>query len=192
MWTLGSLWVKDLPEVNEIKVVFIHNIKQQSQMSTVYSFPSSLVKELRWHGIRLRFFRRMSEDSAQLIDGGLCVERVVQIDWKWFHQARTVHYSGYWEFACFKDMKAKIYALPICRWLRNHFQGLEKGVVFLWAVLWPSLSLGEKKKTRKPGHDVVFLTTFFFLSLIVFVLVLEACMPLIHVIWIFSSANGTS
>ena len=120
-------------------------------MSTVYSFPSSLVKELRWHGIRLRFFRRMSEDSAQLIDGGLCVERVVQIDWKWFHQARTVHYSGYWEFACFKDMKAKIYALPICRWLRNHFQGLEKGVVFLWAVLWPSLSLGEKKKWENLG-----------------------------------------
>ena len=40
----------------------------------------------------------------------------------------------------------------------------------------------REKKMRKPGHDVVFLTTFFFLSLIVFVLVLEACMPLIHVI----------
>jgi len=43
VWTLGSLWVKDLPKVNEIKVVFIHNIEQQSQMSTVYSFPSILV-----------------------------------------------------------------------------------------------------------------------------------------------------
>ena len=77
VWILGSLWANDLPKVNEIKVVFIHNIEQQSQMSTVYSFPSSLVKELRWHGILLRFFRRISEDSAQLIEGGLCVERVV-------------------------------------------------------------------------------------------------------------------
>jgi len=94
----------------------------------------------------------MSEDSAQL-KGGLCVERVVQIDRKWFHQARTVHYSGYWEFVCFKDMKAKIYALPICRWLRKHFQGSEEGssVPFQVARFVTQLSpLGRKQKTRKP------------------------------------------
>ena len=167
MWILGSLWAKDLPKVNEIKVVFIHNIEQQSQMSTVYSFPSSLVKELRWHGILLRFFRRISEDSAQLIEGGLCVERVVQIDWKWFHQACTVHYSGYWELVCFKDMKAKIYALTICGWLRKHFQGSEEGSRFLfrYPTLWPSFLPWEEKKRENPGHDVVFLTAFFVLSL---------------------------
>ena len=163
MWILGSLWAKDLPKVNEIKVVFIHNIEQQSQMSTVYSFPSSLVKELRWHGILLRFFRRISEDSAQLIEGGLCVERVVQIDWKWFHQACTVHYSGYWELVCFKDMKAKIYALPICGWLRKHFQGSEEGssVPFQVSHFVTQLSPLGRKKTRKPRAWCCILDCFF-------------------------------
>ena len=89
----------------------------------------------------------MSEDSAQL-KGGLCVERVVQIEWKGFHQARTVHYSGYWEFVCFKDIKAKIYALSICRWLTNHFQGLEKGssVPLSCFVTQPPPLEGKKKR----------------------------------------------
>ena len=104
----------------------------------------------------------MSEDSAQL-KGGLCVERVVQIDWKWFHQARTVHYSGYWELFCFKDMKAKIYALPICRWLRKHFQGSEEGssVPFQVSHFVTQLSPLGRKKTRKPRARCCILDCFF-------------------------------
>ena len=96
-------------------------------------------------------------------------------------------------------------ALPICRWLRNHFQGLEKGssVPFQVArfVTQPSPLLGEKKKTEKTWARCCILDYFFrfipekkknYYFLFVFVLVLEACMPLIHVIWIFSSPNGTS
>ena len=56
-------------------------------------------------------------------------------------------------------------ALPICRWLRKHFQGLEKGSSFPLSCFVTQPSPLEKEKTRKPGHDVVFLTTFFFLSL---------------------------
>ena len=42
-----SILPSDIPEVNKVKVVFIHSIEQHTRMSTVYSLPSCLVQELR-------------------------------------------------------------------------------------------------------------------------------------------------
>ena len=53
----------------------------------------------------------------------------------------------------------------------------------------------ERKKNEKTGHDVVFLTTFFLFIpgkkklVFVFEPVLEACMPLIHVLHLIGPAS---